>query len=93
MAHQFKNKSFSPRYKYKHNRKPADQDNKGYYAGWQGSSGWGTAEDPIYEHHCPSWIIRVPSLKRGRSTWKRFYKLFPHLKYRDSDAGVKLKKI
>lgn len=92
MANQFKNKSFSPRYKYKQNRKPADQDNKGYYAGWKGSFGWATTEDSngFFGY---TWNIRVPSLKRGRSTWKRFYKLFPHLKYQDTYCGSPLKKI
>lgn len=37
--------------------------------------------------------IRIPSLKRGKSTWKRFYQLFPELRYMDNFRGQKLKKI
>ena len=90
MAHQYKPKR---RYfnKYKHNGYPADKDNKTYYAGWKSGLGWGTPENsPIV---IPDADIRVPSKKRGKSTWKRFYRLFPHLKYRDTVNGVELKKI
>jgi len=92
MANKFKHKYPHSRYKYKHNRKPANQDNKGYYAGWKAAPSWATAEDPN-EFPGYDWNIRVPSLKRGRSTWKRFYKLFPHLKYQDTCCGYPLKKI
>lgn len=37
--------------------------------------------------------IRVPSLKRSRATWKRFYELFPDAKGLDKFRGFKLKKI
>lgn len=37
--------------------------------------------------------IRVPSLKRSNSTWKRFYELFPFLKGKKTYRGIKLKKI
>ena len=37
--------------------------------------------------------IRVPSLKRSRVTWKRFYELFPDAKGLDTFRGFKLKKI
>lgn len=80
--------------KYRYNRKPADRDNKGYYAGWRDAPKWDSVDNPSHKvFGCQSWIIRVPSLKRGRSTWKRFYKLFPHLKYQDTCGGVPLKKI
>lgn len=37
--------------------------------------------------------IRVPSLKRSKSTWKRFYELFPEAKGLKTFRGCKLKKI
>lgn len=37
--------------------------------------------------------IRVPSLKRSKATWKRFYELFPEAKGRKTFRGCKLKKI
>ena len=37
--------------------------------------------------------IRIPSLKRSNSTWKKFYELFPFLKGLDTYRGIKLKKI
>lgn len=37
--------------------------------------------------------IRIPSLKRSRKTWKRFYELFPILKGKKEYKGIKLKKI
>ena len=37
--------------------------------------------------------IRVPSLKRSKKTWKRFYELFPTLKGKKTYKGIKLKKI
>ena len=73
--------------------KPVYKDNNGYFN--NGSS-----------HDCPRYIpnptewhygmhrvdtIRIPSLKRGKSTWKRFYQLFPELRYMDNFRGRKLK--
>ena len=40
-----------------------------------------------------STSVRIPSLKRSNSTWKKFYELFPYLKGETSYRGVKLKKI
>lgn len=37
--------------------------------------------------------IRVPSLKRSKATWKRFYELFPEAKGKKTFRGFKLKKI
>ena len=37
--------------------------------------------------------IRVPSLKRSKATWKRFYELFPTAKGLKTFRGFKLKKI
>lgn len=37
--------------------------------------------------------IRVPSLKRSNSVWKRFYELFPEAKGLKTFRGCKLKKI
>jgi len=37
--------------------------------------------------------IRVPSLKRSKSVWKRFYELFPEAKGLKTFRGCKLKKI
>ena len=37
--------------------------------------------------------IRVPSLKRSKATWKRFYELFPEVKGLKKFRGFKLKKI
>lgn len=37
--------------------------------------------------------IRIPSLKRSNSTWKRFYELFPFLKGKKTYRGIKLKKV
>lgn len=64
---------------------PARQDNKTYY-----SNGWAIRDDistPEFQS------LRIPSLKRGKSTWKRFYRLFPHLKGLDEFRGCPLKKI
>lgn len=77
------------RYGYRKNCPPPRQDNKGYY-----SSGCAATDPP---EHPDRWYdgntIRVPSMKRSRSTWKRFYKLFPHLRYMDTFRGNHLKKI
>jgi len=37
--------------------------------------------------------IRVPSLKRSDRTWRNFYRLFPHLKGKDTYRGSKLRNI
>ncbi|MBR6907090.1 hypothetical protein IKN40_00920 [bacterium] len=37
--------------------------------------------------------IRIPSLKRSNSTWKKFYELFPKLNGMKMYRGIKLKKI
>ena len=37
--------------------------------------------------------IRVPSLKRSKATWKRFYELFPTAKGLKTFRGFKLKKV
>ena len=37
--------------------------------------------------------IRVPSLKRSKATWKRFYELFPMAKGKKTFRGFKLKKV
>ena len=37
--------------------------------------------------------IRVPSVKRSRSTWKRFYELFPEAKGLKTFRGFKLRKL
>lgn len=37
--------------------------------------------------------IRVPSLKRSKATWKRFYELFPEAKGLKTFRGFKLKQI
>ena len=66
-------------YKYRDNGKPPRQDNKTYFNGHGGNFNPKT--------------IRVPSLKRSNSVWKRFYNLFPHLRWLDTYAGSKLKKI
>ena len=90
MVNRYKPKN-RPYRKYQHNVYPADRDNKGYYAGWKSGHEWSTPENsPIV---IPASEICVPSKKRGKSTWKRFYRLFPHLKYRDKFKGVELKKI
>ncbi len=75
--------------KYKRMPKPIRQDNKTYYS----SGRHGGHDTPDHWFSPYSWDTRVPSLKRGRSTWKRFYKLFPKLKYMDTYMGNKLKKI
>ena len=37
--------------------------------------------------------IRVPSLKRSKATWKRFYELFPEAKGKKTFRGFKLRKL
>ena len=37
--------------------------------------------------------IRVPSLKRSKAIWKRFYELFPEAKGKKTFRGFKLKKV
>lgn len=41
--------------------------------------------------------VRIPSMKRSKATWKRFYELFPYYKEHYSDLnnknGIKLKKV
>ena len=80
-------------YKYRHNGRPPRQDNKTYYTNRRArySRNENNAYTTIIGATC--FTIRVPSLKRGRSTWKRFYRLFPGLKWVDSLDGHKLKKI
>ena len=75
--------------KYRKNGKPPRQDNKHYYSSGRGIVDIPEKTDRWYDYSA----IRVPSMKRGKSTWKRFYRLFPHLKYKDSFCGTKLKKI
>lgn len=72
-------------YKYRYNGSPPRQDNKTYYTNRNYCF--------VKMEYPESFSLRVPSLKRGKSTWKRFYKLFPNLKYVDKVNGCKLKKI
>jgi len=37
--------------------------------------------------------IRVPSLKRSKATWRKFYALFPFIQGKKTWYGAKLKKI
>ena len=37
--------------------------------------------------------VRYPSKKRSKSTWKKFYKLFPHLAEKDGWNGVTSKRM
>lgn len=79
--------------KYRKNGKPPRKDNKNYY-----NSKDCKDESRIYigdadRYFFESASIRIPSIKRGKSTWKRFYKLFPKLKYMNSYYGTKLKKV
>ena len=75
--------------KYRYNGQPPRKDNKNYYSSGRGASLIPETTDRWYDYSA----IRVPSLKRGKSTWKKFYKLFPHLRYMDTFRGQKLKKI
>ena len=63
---------------------PPHQDNKTYYVNRNYCF-----ENNLYPESCS---IRVPSLKRSKSTWKRFYKLFPQYRYANTCRGYKLKK-
>ena len=75
--------------KYRHNGQPPRRDNKNYYSSGCGASLIPETTDRWYD----SSAIRVPSLKRSKSIWKRFYRLFPELKYRDSFLGHPLKNL
>ena len=39
------------------------------------------------------WAVRVPSLKRSKKVWERFYNLFPSLRGLKTYRGYKLKNI
>lgn len=73
--------------------KPEYKDNKGYYNGSDRKCRRFEPEPPEIPGTHEPFSIRVPSMKRGRSTWKRFYMLFPELRYTDTYRGHKLKKI
>lgn len=82
-------------WKYKRMPKPVYKDNNGYFNNSSGKDRPRFVPDPTdwhYGRHTP-FSIRIPSLKRGKSTWKRFYRLFPELRYMDNYYGHKLKKI
>lgn len=81
-------------YKYRYNGQPPRQDNKNYYSGRGKATNIPEHSDRWYAYHWHDYsAIRVPSIKRGKSTWKRFYRLFPQLRYMDSFCGHPLKKI
>lgn len=60
---------------------PINRDNKEIHNVSSGSSGY---------RGC---TIRVPSLKRNKNIWRKFYSLFPSLKGLKSWNGSKLKRI
>ena len=74
--------------------KPVYKDNNGYFNNGLSHDGPDTP-DPTEWHYGMhrNDTIRIPSLKRGKSTWKRFYRLFPELRHMDTFRGQKLKKI
>ena len=75
--------------------KPVYKDNNGYFNNGSSHDGPRYTPDPTewyYGMHRND-TIRIPSLKRGKSTWKRFYRLFPELRHMDTFRGQKLKKI
>lgn len=41
----------------------------------------------VYEYGAGCSIVRFPSLKRGRSTWKKFYAMFPRIAESDHWNG------
>jgi hypothetical protein len=81
--------------KYKRMPKPPYKDNNGYFNNGRAGNSPRYIPDPMEWHYGMhrNDTIRIPSMKRGKSTWKRFYRLFPELRYRDTFRGQKLKKI
>lgn len=75
--------------------KPVYKDNNGYFNNGSSHDGLRYTPDPTEWHYGMhrNDTIRIPSLKHGKSTWKRFYRLFPELRHMDTFRGQKLKKI
>lgn len=77
----FERRTYYTKGKYKVMPKPVNKDNQETY-----NDGSGTCCG-----HQSS--IRVPSLKRSKKVWERFYNLFPWLKGKKTCNGGKLKNI
>lgn len=81
--------------KYKRMPKPVYKDNNGYYNNSSDKDRHRVIPDPADWHYGRhDWsTIRIPSLRRGKSTWKRFFRLFPELRHTEKFRGCKIKKI
>lgn len=76
----FERRTYYRKGKYSVMPKPVNKDNQETYN--SGSN--------VY--HLQS-SVRVPSLKRSKKVWERFYNLFPWLKGKEKHNGGKLKNI
>lgn len=80
-------------------RKSSCAHGSGYFAGYQRRIIHKDNQKFVYNTSGGSNIhkVRIPSLKRSKATWKRFYELFPYYQeYFDElngKNGVKLKKV
>ena len=77
----FERRTYNNKGKYSVMPKPVNKDNQETYN--NGSGNLGSLQSSI----------RVPSLKRSKKVWERFYNLFPWLKGEEKCNGGKLKKI
>jgi hypothetical protein len=77
----FERRAYYSKGKYNVMPKPVNKDNQETYN--DGSGNLGGLQSSV----------RVPSLKRSKKVWERFYNLFPWLKGKKTCNGGKLKKI
>lgn len=80
-------------------RKSSCAHGSGYFAGYQRRFIHKDNQKFVYNTSGGSnkHKVRIPSLKRSKATWKRFYELFPMYKERFDELngknGIKLKKV